>query len=124
MFCVVSPTFSVNQPLVSEMPRGANLSRDRNLKGRPKGSKNKFTSFKIAAQNSFAYQGEEAYLNRVAAEDPAAYLTFIGRFVPKQLEIDINVTDFRTRLLAAEERLIDSQAVKRLPDRSDSGTEE
>lgn len=89
------------------MPRGENLARgDRNLKGRPKGSKNKFTSFKIAAQNSFAYQGEEAYLNRVANEDPGSYLMFIGRFIPKQIEVDVNITDLRRNLTEARRRLI------------------
>lgn len=74
------------------------------LAGRKKGSQNKFTTFRAAAEQSFANQGGYAYLDRVAKSDPAAFLNFVGRFIPKQIDIDINIHDFRAKLEAARER--------------------
>lgn len=54
--------------------------------GRKKGQPNKnTTALKDAILNAFANAGGEAYLARVAAEDPRTFCTLLGKVLPMQV---------------------------------------
>lgn len=59
--------------------------------GRPKGIPNKLTrTLKQAIEESFEKVGGAEYLARMAVEQPAAYMTLLGKIIPQQ--VDANVT--------------------------------
>jgi hypothetical protein len=58
--------------------------------GRPKGSENKITkSLREAIKESFDKVGGVQYLQRVAEEDPRAYLTIVGKVIPAELSAKV-----------------------------------
>jgi hypothetical protein len=58
-------------------------------KGRPLGSKNKLAETFIAGLvKSFERDGQDA-IDRVMAEDPAAYLRVIASILPREIDIDV-----------------------------------
>jgi hypothetical protein len=92
------------------MARGQNFRGKKPAgSGRKRGSRNKLTQgIKEVIEASFfgLCDGNPGdYLAAVAKSDPGVYLTFVGRVIPKQLEADINVHDFRARLVAARQRV-------------------
>ena len=117
MFCVVTPNFA-NLTIEKQLPRGnPNFVKGKPrpaASGRRKGTPNKFTTFKAAIEESFEALGGSEYLINAGKIDPGAYLSFVKSVIPKQMEIDLNVTDIRTKIAIAEKRL--ASGVKRLPD--------
>lgn len=56
-------------------------------KGRPKGATNKMTrTIKAAIEEAFTKVGGPDYLARMANEQPAAFMTLLGKVLPTQLE--------------------------------------
>lgn len=56
-------------------------------KGRPKGATNKMTrTIKAAIEEAFKKVGGADYLARMADEQPAAFMTLLGKVLPTQLE--------------------------------------
>lgn len=56
-------------------------------KGRPKGATNKMTrTIKAAIEEAFGKVGGADYLARMAEEQPAAFMTLLGKVLPTQLE--------------------------------------
>ena len=67
------------------MPRGERLPRKG--PGRPKGSQNKMTmALKDMILKSLAMVGGEQYLAERAGDNPAAYLSLVGRVLPLQVK--------------------------------------
>lgn len=67
-------------------------------KGRPKGSSNKLTkTIKQAIEASFDKVGGAKYLEKMATEQPVAYMTLLGKVLPTQLEAKVD--DKRTVVL-------------------------
>lgn len=57
--------------------------------GRPKGASNKITKdIKEAIANAFVSVGGEAYLVKVAKEDPKTFCTLLGKIIPLQISGD------------------------------------
>jgi hypothetical protein len=57
--------------------------------GRRKGQPNKTTTaLKDAILNAFSTAGGEAYLARIAAEDPRTFCTLLGKVLPMQVTGD------------------------------------
>lgn len=62
-------------------------------KGRPKGATNKLTrTIKEAIEQAFDMAGGAEYLARMADEQPAAFMTLLGKVLPTQVQADIDVT--------------------------------
>jgi hypothetical protein len=56
-------------------------------KGRPKGATNKMTrTIKAAIEEAFKKVGGADYLARMAEEQPAAFMTLLGKVLPTQME--------------------------------------
>jgi len=54
--------------------------------GRPKGSPNKITSdIRTAIMSAFSEVGGQAYLVKVAHEDPKTFCTLLGKVLPMQV---------------------------------------
>jgi hypothetical protein len=69
------------EPEAKEPKLGAN--RGNAGRGRPKGSKNKATTaLKDAILGALSSVGGQAYLERVAAEDPRTFCTLLGKVLP------------------------------------------
>ncbi|MBT3197992.1 MAG: hypothetical protein HN344_09720, partial [Gammaproteobacteria bacterium] len=58
-------------------------------KGRPKGSKNKFTNIKDAFVNVFQDVGGEKYLKKFALEHPKEFVKLMGGMLPKDIQQEI-----------------------------------
>ena len=64
-------------------------------KGRPKGATNKLTrNIKEAIEVAFDKVGGAEYLARMAVEQPASFMTLLGKVLPAQ--IDAKISDKRT----------------------------
>ena len=89
------------------MSKDANLIRSNNRrppqgKGRPKGAPNKVTkALKDMILGALDGAGGEAYLQRQANENPAAFMALIGKVLPTTLAGDPN-----TPLIVKIERVI------------------
>lgn len=60
--------------------------------GRKKGTPNKLTrSIKEAIEASFEQVGGADYLARMADEQPAAYMTLLGKVLPTQIAANVEV---------------------------------
>ncbi len=60
-------------------------------KGRPKGSPNKTTvALKDAIMGAFDASGGQAYLQRVADEDPRTFCTLLGKVLPTEVKAELN----------------------------------
>ena len=57
--------------------------------GRPKGSKNKFTSLKDSFINVFKEMGGDAGLLKFAKENPRDYYKLVATLLPKDIQADI-----------------------------------
>lgn len=56
-------------------------------KGRPKGATNKMTrTIKAAIEEAFGKVGGADYLAKMAVQQPAAFMTLLGKVLPTQLE--------------------------------------
>ena len=56
-------------------------------KGRPKGATNKLTrTIKAAIEEAFEQAGGVSYLADMAREQPAAFMTLLGKVLPTQME--------------------------------------
>ena len=56
-------------------------------KGRPKGATNKMTrTIKAAIEEAFTTVGGADYLAKMAVQQPAAFMTLLGKVLPTQLE--------------------------------------
>lgn len=56
-------------------------------KGRPKGATNKMTrTIKAAIEEAFGKVGGADYLAKMAIEQPAAFMTLLGKVLPTQME--------------------------------------
>ena len=61
---------------------------------RPKGSPNKLgTLIRIAIEKSFDQVGGVKYLVRMAEQEPKAYMTLLGRVIPKELTLSDETGD-------------------------------
>lgn len=61
--------------------------KSRNGAGRPKGSQNKLTiALKEMTFNALNRAGGEDYLVQQAHENPKAFLSFLGRFIPSEVK--------------------------------------
>lgn len=57
-------------------------------KGRPKGSVNKMTrTIKAAIEEAFVRVGGAEYLAKMAVQQPAAFMTLLGKVLPTQMEV-------------------------------------
>jgi hypothetical protein len=57
-------------------------------KGRPKGATNKMTrTIKAAIEEAFVQVGGPKYLAKMAIEQPAAFMTLLGKVLPTQMNI-------------------------------------
>lgn len=76
---------------------GTNRKTPNNGKGRPKGATNKTTkALKDMILGALNGAGGQDYLQRQAEENPASFLTLIGKVLPSEINnsgaIDIRVT--------------------------------
>jgi len=56
-------------------------------KGRPKGATNKMTrTIKAAIEEAFTKVGGADYLAKMAVQQPAAFMTLLGKVLPTQME--------------------------------------
>lgn len=61
--------------------------------GRKTGTPNKLTaSIKAAIEASFDQVGGAKYLARMAMEQPAAYMTLLGKVLPTQTDLTVKTT--------------------------------
>jgi Family of unknown function (DUF5681) len=61
-----------------------------NPKGRPKGSANKITvTVRAAIEEAFQEVGCVDYLVRMANEEPKAFMTLLGKIIPKEVKADV-----------------------------------
>jgi hypothetical protein len=58
-------------------------------KGRPKGSKNKFTNIKDAFINVFKDVGGETYLREFAMAHPKEFVRLMGSMLPKEIQAEV-----------------------------------
>lgn len=73
--------------------------------GRPKGAANKATkAIKDMIEGALSDVGGQQYLARQAEENPAAFLSLVGKVLPKQIEADINVMLFEDALARVRKR--------------------
>jgi len=57
--------------------------------GRPKGSKNKTPALlKDMIRNALDAAGGEAYLQSMAKKEPSAFMSLVGKLIPKDLNVD------------------------------------
>lgn len=69
-------------------------------KGRPKGSQNKVTkAVKEMILGALDDAGGQAYLARQAQENPAAFMTLIGKVLPMQVDATVAATVKRIELV-------------------------
>ena len=62
--------------------------------GRKKGSTNKLSaSVKDAVMKAFDSVGGDAYLQKIAAEDPRTFCTLLGKVLPSQISAEISGKD-------------------------------
>lgn len=60
--------------------------------GRPKGATNKLTrTIKEAIELSFEKVGGADYLARMAVEQPAAYMSLLGKVLPTQIDGNLSI---------------------------------
>jgi hypothetical protein len=65
-------------------------------KGRPKGTQNKITrTIREAIEASFDKVGGAEYLAKMAIEQPAAYMTLLGKVLPAHMNISTKDTTFK-----------------------------
>lgn len=70
-------------------------------KGRPKGSQNKLTrTVKQAIEAAFEQVGGPEYLARQAEENPAAFMTLLGKVLPTQTDVNLNASGLPPIILA------------------------
>jgi len=66
--------------------------------GRAKGTPNKTTvELKTAIMGAFHAKGGQAYLERVAEEDPKTFCTLLGKVLPAEIKADVQ-TDGEIRV--------------------------
>lgn len=84
-------------------PKGNN----HNPNGRPKGTANKVTTeLKEMIRGALDDAGGQKYLKKQATENPAAFLTLIGKILPREITADINITTaLANRMKSARERI-------------------
>lgn len=69
-------------------PKGNKFSN-----GRPKGTPNKVTrELKDMILGALDDAGGQAYLRRQADENPGPFMTLVGKCLPKDINVDANVT--------------------------------
>ena len=70
-------------------------------KGRPKGVPNKVTkALKEMILGALDDAGGQEYLSRQAQENPAAFMTLIGKVLPMQVDANVETTVRRIELVA------------------------
>jgi len=75
--------------------------------GRKKGVVNKTTAdIKAMINNALYKAGGEDYLLRQAAENPVAFMGLIGKILPKQVDVDANLTG-ELNIASITRRIID-----------------
>jgi hypothetical protein len=99
--------------------RGQHPKSLANLKGRPKGAKNKFTTLKQAFLNAFVEMGGEAELTDWAKKNPKDFYQMVKVMLPRQIDVGVTLEDVIGALPPKLGDAVREQLVKSLSDRRD-----